>query len=241
MTSGQDVSSHYQHYFQMLKATTEELKSHAFQIRHDVYYVEEQMITEQQVFNQRESDSWDECADHCLLLHKPSQTFIGTVRMIPKSTSPYNSLPVEKHYPMPFDFIGTSIKGLDDCKTGEISRMAILSSFRRRSCDTDFSEMNEQPSDQQNRRFAINYMPMCLTFAAIHLLLASEKEYGIALMEPRLAKLLKRFGVVLMQIGGTVEFYGQRAPFLINPVSTANNLVPEYQGLFDLVGSDLGC
>lgn len=240
MISDQDIKSHYLKYFYTLKASTSELKATAYKIRYQVYYEEENMISSQNVSENFETDGWDSDAVHSLLFHRPSDQPIGVVRLIPLGQNRNKRLPIEEHYKKPFDFGATHISRLNEGKTGEISRMAILSSFRRRPTDRNYAlHSSEDDGSMGGRRFPINYMPMCLAFAAINLMIEAYLDYGVALMEPRLAKLLVRYGVVLKQIGQPFDYFGLRAPYLIFPEQTYRNLSGDFRCLFDTIREQL--
>ena len=54
-----------------------------------------------------------------------------------------------------------------------------------------------------------------------------------AMMEPRLARQLRRFGLLFQQVGAEVEHRGIRAPFFISRDKIFNNLKPECRVLLD--------
>ncbi|EIC28926.1 putative PEP-CTERM/exosortase system-associated acyltransferase [Methylomicrobium album BG8] len=233
--------SHYKKYFCMVKASSPEMKKIAFNIRYRVYFEEQNMIANDALSKERlETDLWDACSIHTLLYHKPSGQPIGNVRLVPLDASPTKTLPIEKTYPNPFDFSRAPVHDIRSGKTGEVSRMLILSSFRRRKSDKSYDLGNEESSeDQSNKRFPINYLPVCLIFATAILMLEEKLDYGVALMEPRLARLLMRFGVGLSRIGEAADYFGLRAPYLIFPELIYKNLSPDYQALYDAIQSEL--
>ncbi|MGJ0486541.1 MAG: PEP-CTERM/exosortase system-associated acyltransferase [Methylomicrobium sp.] len=234
------LTSHYKKYFRMLKATSPEMKKIAYNIRYRVYFEEQNMITADAQGEHLETDLWDPCSIHTLLYHKPSGQPIGNVRLIPLDVSPTKTLPIEEHYPRPFDFGRAPVKDIRRGKTGEVSRMLILSSFRRRKSDHNFDSENEHAMECGNdKRYPVNYLPVCLIFATAILMLEEKLDYGIGLMEPRLARLLTRFGVGLNQIGEATDYFGQRAPYLIFPEPIYKNLSPDYQSLYDAIQSEL--
>lgn len=240
MSGDLDITSHYQKYFYTAKATTSELKKKAYHIRYQVYYEEQKMISAHHVGSNSETDVWDLNSIHALQFHKPSNQPIGNVRLIPLETSVTHNLPIEEHYINAFDFKDSTVTNLRQGKTGEISRMAILSSFRRRASDKEYSYATDgNDSGTGEKRFPINYMPMCLAFTAIILIMEERLDYGAALMEPRLARLLSRFGVDLKQIGEPMDYFGLRAPFLIFPEATYKNLSTDYKTLFDMINQEL--
>lgn len=241
MNGDLDITSHYQKYFYTIKATTSELLKLAYNLRYQVYFEEQKMISAQHIGNQTETDIWDQHSIHCLQFHKPSSQPIGNVRLIPLDASSIDALPIEEHYIKTFDFQDTPLTNLRQGKTGEISRMAILSSFRRRASDKNYSPVTDEMNNGGGeKRFPINYMPMCLAFTAIILMMEAKLDYGAALMEPRLARLLIRFGIELKQIGEPMDYFGLRAPYLIFPELTYQGLSSNYKDLFDFIKQELG-
>jgi N-acyl amino acid synthase of PEP-CTERM/exosortase system len=240
MTGDSDITAHYRKYFYTVKATTSELQKLAYHLRYQVYYEEQKIISPEHVVNHIETDIWDPHSIHCLQFHKPSNQPIGNIRLIPLDTSSTHTLPIEEHYPKNFNFKDMPIKDLRQGKTGEISRMAIVPSFRRRACDKIYKLATDMSCDEKcEKRFSLNYMPMCLAFTAIILMMEAKLDYGAALMEPKLARLLARFGIDLKQIGEPMEYFGLRAPYLIFPDTTYQSLPANYKDLFDLIRQEL--
>ena len=52
-----------------------------------------------------------------------------------------------------------------------------------------------------------------------------------AMMEPRLARQLRRFGFMFNQVGEIVEHRGERAPFIIKISEIPDTLKPDYLAL----------
>lgn len=240
MHSNLSVTDHYSNYFYTRKAMTPALKEQAFYIRYCVYCEELKKLSPKSATELQETDDWDIDSTHVLLFHKTESKAIGNARVIRIDQFSDKKLPIELYYKNAFDFSNVEINSLREGRVGEVSRMALLPYFRRRQCDRDYSvDTVDKHVDTNNRRFPINYLPMCLAYASIALLIEQQLDYGVALMEPRLAKLLVRFGIVLKQIGQPIDHFGLRAPYLIFPENTYQNLTPEYQCLFDTIRSEL--
>jgi len=230
----------YKKNFYTLKATTNQHRELAYQIRYQVYVKEQKYFSERDVIDNCEKDAWDDVSIHSLLFHKASGRLIGCVRLIPLLAKDGNKLPVEVHYPHEFNFKGLAIGHLRAGKTGEVSRMSIISDFKRRKEDKAFSAQDCEDNFEFNkRRYPTNLIPLSLTFAAINLMIEAGLDYGVAIMELRLAKLLTLFGVKLDQIGEPHDYYGLRAPFVIYPELTYQNLKPEYKSLFNAIKEEL--
>jgi N-acyl amino acid synthase of PEP-CTERM/exosortase system len=234
------VLQHYQKYFYAVHANNPELKTLAYQLRYKVYSEE----YGDNVFKagndlEIETDEYDDEACHCLLFHKPTDTPIGYIRLVPYNEKSKRLLPLEHICHNSFDKNLISLAELRTQKTGEVSRMAIESTFRRRAYDVSFQLRDKSSSVANNRRMKINYLPLCIALMGILSAQESKLSYSVALMEPRLAKLLKMFGIQLRQIGSEVEFHGLRAPFIHYPQGSDDRLRTEFRELYALIKEEL--
>ena len=231
---------HYQKYFYAVHANTPELKTLAYKLRYKIYaeeYGENVFKTGKDL--KIEMDEYDDEACHCLLFHKPTHTPIGYIRLVPYNELSKRRLPIEHICHDSFDHNIISLAELRSKETGEVSRMAIESSFRRRAYDVSFQLRDKSNSVGNNRRMKINYLPLCLALMGVLSCQESKLSYSVALMEPKLAKLLKMFGIQLRQIGSAIEFHGQRAPFVLYPQSSYDHLRPGFRELCSQIREEL--
>lgn len=244
MSDREEIGNHYSRYFRMVNVNTEELKTIAHKLRHSVFHEESGYYgLGNSSYKNMEIDEYDEYSLHSLLFHKSSNQAIGYIRLIPPMKNHNSQLPIEKFYGEPFDFRGTCINKMQRENMGEISRMAITSSFRRRVSDNHASNQNYINQSENivytNNRFPINYLPMCLMSAVMYFAYRENMEYGLAMVEPQLAILLRRFGVQFDQIGKPFECFGMRVPYVFYREGTYKNLTPEFLSLFDKICKDL--
>ncbi len=231
---------HYQKYFYAVHANTPELKTIAYKLRYKIYaeeYGEEVFNTGKNL--KIEMDEYDDEACHCLLFHKPTHTPIGYIRLVPYNERSKRQLPIEHICNDGFDTNIISLAELRSKETGEVSRMAIESSFRRRAYDVSFQLRDKSSSGTNNRRMKINYLPLCLALMGVLSCQETKLTFSVALMEPKLAKLLKMFGIQLKQIGSVIEFHGQRAPFVLYPQSSYDSLRPGFRELCAQIKEEL--
>lgn len=231
---------HYQKYFYAVHASTPELKTLAYKLRYKIYaeeYGEEVFKTGKDL--KIEMDEYDDEACHCLLFHKPTHTPIGYIRLVPYNETTKRQLPIEHICQDSFDNNIISLAELRSKETGEVSRMAIESSFRRRAYDVSFQLRDKSSSLSNNRRMKINYLPLCLALMGVLSCQESKLSYSVALMEPKLAKLLKMFGIQLKQMGSVIEFHGQRAPFVLYPQSSYDLLRLGFRELCEQIKEEL--
>lgn len=239
MTTAQALINHYRKYFFVVPANTPELLNIAYHLRYKVYIEECGYHIGKNDFNEIEKDEYDDYSFHSLLFHRPSQEAIGYVRLIPNNKNSMDALPMEKYcknlfiHPYSHETLHTS-------QTGEISRMALISKFRRRSNDTSvYGGTIHEENEGVHSRFTINYLPACLSFMSINLMTIANLNYSVAMMEKPLAILIKRIGIQHKQIGEFVKYHGLRAPFMIFPKETYDHLTPELKGLYDVINEEL--
>ena len=131
--STMDLVTPYHEYFQLVPAETEALKQEVYRIRYDVYCSELGWEDADKHRNGLETDEYDRWSKHCLLLHKPSNSFAGCVRLVraaPDTSHP--GIPLQEHCQEALDPDVLDIDRLPRNTFGEISRLAIRPEFRRR-------------------------------------------------------------------------------------------------------------
>ena len=223
------IASLFDQYFSVIPANTELLIKKVYSIRHQVYC--EELGFEAERANHLEFDEYDLRSSHCLLFHKPSQTYAGCVRLI--MADPHDT---EARFPFEITS-GTQLKwgaepptDYDRHKYAETSRLAITAQFRRRRGETRSpdggSEAIENASTDERRSFPS--VALGLYLAATAIAIDRNLEGVFAIMEPRLARQLRRFGFLFEQVGDVIDHRGKRAPFIINTQQVSTTLKAEY-------------
>ncbi len=132
-----DLVSPYREYFSITMADTDELRKEVYKLRYEVYCRELGWEDPNSFPDGLEKDIYDDCSRHCLLKHKRTGVYAGTVRMVMTDRSPPNRPPV----PMVEHCGDTLFDGpfrpdrLSVGSYGEISRLALHSEFRRRASE----------------------------------------------------------------------------------------------------------
>ncbi len=240
MTSG-DLTQHFNQYFEIVLADTEALRKEAFRVRHQVYC--EELGYEPINRDGLERDNYDDISHHCLLLHKETQRYVGCIRVIPSPNPDSATLPFIKLMGTKLNPKLQSLIDIGEVKYSEISRLAITSSFRRRPGEQQHpdaegtGENNGQSADSERRRLPSMSIGLYLAATAI----CEREDIGtvIAIMEPRLARLLNRYGLNFEQAGDAIEHRGIRAPFVIYTESVLTSMAPDLKSLLNLVRSQL--
>ncbi len=234
------ITSLFNQYFSVVPADSEGLIKEVYRIRHQVYC--EELGFEEQHTNHLEFDEYDLHSAHCLLLHKASQSYAGCVRLIlgdknnPEAKFPFE-ITTGEHLEWDFNKPPSHSR----IKYGETSRLAITSQFRRRRGESKSadggSEGIDNSADDERRRFPS--VALGLYLAATAIALNKQLEGVFAIMEPRLARQLRRFGFIFNQVGEAVEHRGLRAPFIINTREVPETLKPEYLELLKNIQQQL--
>lgn len=233
------IASHFSTYFESDVSNSDESKEASFSIRHNVYA--EELKLEPVTRDMLETDAFDSHSFHCLIKHRVSNIFAGTVRII-QSRNDSERLPIEvycedsitedKYHPKHFarhDIV-------------EISRLAVPAQFRKRQMDNfdgaAVGAINESTySEMELRCFPFIAVGLYLTASAV--LIKNNVEHCYVMVEPRLARSMRLVGLQFEQIGPVVDYHGQRAPFLINPMRVPNNLRPGFKVLLEKIMEDI--
>ncbi len=184
-----DVSNLYQTQYEVLRADSPELLDRVYQLRYQVYCIENQFEDPDQNLGGRETDGDDNRAGHVLLIHRESGEAAGTARVIFPERCDERPLPVERV----LDPDGLRVfRRLPSPSTGEISRFAVSKAFRRQRLAGSYSGVSRVWAAEQR------IMP-CITFGLFRGILDICLDAGIthvsAVMEPALLRLLRRFGL----------------------------------------------
>lgn len=229
------LAEEFTKYFELEFVSNARKQMESFKIRYDVYCKE--LNWEPLNNTELESDEYDKYSYYCLLKHKASGTYAGTIRLIiPPVNEPRKSLAIESHG---LESIKDKNMWPDKCEIGtysEISRLAVTEQFRRRPGEknTSFSFKDIDPfSEEERRNFPNIAMGLYLGGIAVASLCRHERMY--VMVEPRLKKRLERFGLPFQQIGDEIEFRGARAIFYLPSEDFTRHLPPQVLSLYEII------
>ncbi|APZ42975.1 PEP-CTERM/exosortase system-associated acyltransferase [Acidihalobacter ferrooxydans] len=183
---------------------------------------------------EREKDLFDPRSVHLYMQHRSTGHIAGVVRIIPANNFPADMrLPFEAAY----QASGNSFDADSDVSRDriiEISRMAVATEFRRRQGERGspigLGVMNELASSA--RYFPLLPLSLYLSVAAHVELSGQHDTYGYAMMEPRLIRLLHRYGIHFAQVAPTIEYHGERAAYRITLDDVFKNLKEDLRELY---------
>lgn len=205
----------FRRYFEFLPAVDEATRNDAFFIRHEVYCRE--LGFEAVREDERETDDYDRHSLHCVLrtATKPSE-LVGCTRLVlARPEDPMHPLPFEKHCEATLDRSLVDPARLPRSKIAEVSRLAVVSKFRRRKGETKRALTVEERDFGTSVQPRFPYIPVGLYLGTVALAERHGIEYLFTLTEPRLAEHFARLGVSIKPIGGSIEHRGTRIPSMM--------------------------
>lgn len=211
-TIAPSLAADFSRTFDMKLAVDDSTRARVYAVRHQVFCQE--LGYPMQNDGHLEADTYDNQSLHCLLRHKPTQTDVGCLRLV---------LPLADGGGLPFESFGMRYvdrnlldwKALDSKSCCEISRLAVVSQFRKRAGEQSNPEGigdEEEVDAFMRRRFP--FLAVSLYHAVIALILQRNYHSVFMVIEPRLQRHLQRYGVVVRQVSPTFEYYGQRAVYV---------------------------
>lgn len=207
-------------YFEMIPASTDELRNEVYKLRYQVYSTENGDKTGFNNFIDHsdgiEFDEYDSHSSHYLIRHREHGIYMATTRLIlPSASNPEQLFPIEKH---------SQIDDVDLLKTmprhnlAELSRFCVSKEFRRRKNEQYLLITNDAESmiayDQEEKRVS-SHLTLALFACAIRMSYENNIHYWYAFMEPALMRVISALGIHFIGIGPLVNFYGMRKPCVI--------------------------
>ncbi|NTS77740.1 PEP-CTERM/exosortase system-associated acyltransferase [Catenovulum sp. SM1970] len=210
------IAEHFAIFLEPIVAFEPNDKSEVFKIRHNVYCTE--LGFEEERPDQQEKDLFDDYSIHCLIQHKSSKKYAGTIRLItPKKEE--EVLPIEKYCLNAISDDEVHPNDFPKETVAEISRLAVPLEFRKRNADkfdgASTGAINEQTYSEDELR-CFPFIAVGLYMSVANIAFHEKIEHVFVMMEPRLARSLAFVGIQFKKIGPTVEYHGKRAPYYIS-------------------------
>lgn len=235
------LSTHFQSYFRVVLADSPELIERAQRIRYDVYCQEFHYEHEDNCPGGLEKDEYDQYSVHCIVVHTPTDTPTGCVRLIraPRD-NPDLLLPLEKYCGYSLTHPTLHPRYLARTSIVEVSRLAVHTTFRRRPGESE-SPLGRLSSldfpEAERRTFPL--ISLALFAAGAVLLILTQRQNLFVMVEPRLAKRLQATGLPFVQIGDLLDYHGPRAAHYVTIQQILNGMHGELRELYSYVYDSL--
>ena len=236
LLSSVDLGVEFGTYFGVVRATTDELRSEAYAIRHRVYC--EELGFEPIRVDGLERDEYDARAEHVLLGSIATSQFVACARLVQSGVAgPGETLPIEATCAAT---LGARWENLRRAKRiAELSRLAVTADFRRRKGEHDRELAIGEADFGTPSRPRFPYIPGALALAGVALARRLAID-GIALLaEPQVASQLWRLGLHLQQLGGPVQHHGTRVPFVLDVPDALERMRAFMKPLYRTIERDL--
>jgi len=225
-------------YFRTVPAVNDELRRAVFGIRHAVYC--DELGYEPPRPDHLESDPFDARSVHCLLESVRNGEFVGCVRLVlADAANPQSQLPFERLCEDSLDRSIVDPQGLDRTKIAEVSRLAVVSRYRRRKGEQKVPLGIDESDFGTPDRPRFPYIAAGLYLGMI----AQARHHGVEtlfmLTERRLARQLSRLGVNLRTIGAPVEHRGIRYPSMTSVQEVVDGLSFFVRPLFAVIATEV--
>ncbi|MGQ5522120.1 PEP-CTERM/exosortase system-associated acyltransferase [Chitinimonas sp. PSY-7] len=231
-----NLGASFNSYFEIVPALNEASRKEVFRVRHSVYCSDLHFESERE--DGEESDDYDAHSILCLLRTRGSNAKpVGCCRMILTNPAhPAEELPFEHHCTTTLDRSLIDPASLDRRRIAEVSRLAVVSDFRRRKEEQERPiSISEQDFDQVGGASRFPFIPVSLYLACVVISLRVGIDHLFVLTEPRLAKHFSKIGFDIRQIGDAIEHRGLRVPSHLSPAVIEQNLKPMLRPLYEVV------
>lgn len=214
------------YYLTVVQANSKELLDSVFRLRFQVYCRERSFENAAAYPDGRERDDDDARSLHFLVLHRPTNSAVGTVRLILPRVGV--DLPVLR-------LVGSEQRRahLPRETTAEISRFAVPKGFGKR-LRGDLWHGHRDPIADSGARPAPSPLTFGLIRAVVMMCLAGGITHVVAMMEPALLRLLRPLGIEFRPIGQPVEHHGLRQPGWAEMAHLVEGVKQCHPGLWEL-------
>lgn len=228
----------FKQYFEIVPALSDALKDEVYRLRHQVYC--EDLAFEPPRPDKRERDDYDAQSLHLLIRSVQVGDFIGCTRIVrTRPEDPHQPLPFEKSCAATLDRSIVDPAKLGRDTIGEISRLAVISRFRKRKgeAQTPLGNYDKNFGTWKQPRFP--YISSGLFLGVIELACLNGIDTLFMLTEEREVSSISRLGVKIQTIGGPVEHRGKRVPSMIRTRGVLENLSFLVRPLYRTIAAEI--
>lgn len=214
MDSDTDLLAHFMRYFEILRADTPALLEDVFRLRYQVYCVEGAVsgFEPGDYPDGLERDVYDARSLHCLLRHRESDRYAGTLRLVCADAARVDApFPLEVVSGQQMECEYLSIAGQPRHCIAECSRFILARQFRSRRGEQQWADGLAEVTDVNesiDERRAATHPILGLMKAGTMMSWEQGIHYWYAGMEPRMDRRLRRFGLVLEPVSPLIDYFG---------------------------------
>jgi len=219
----------FDEYFEAFLADTPESREMHYRIRYKVYCEEMEYENKNDFSHAQEYDHWDDHSAHFIVKHKESGEWVGAMRLIFQ----YNqNLPIQQHV-----ILNDNIRNTKSGLSVELSRLCVLKEMRRGRRVTypmdgipaEHPEIKESNTMKISMLHNQHLISRQIIWGLLHAASAYCYDQNITnwyfLTTNAIAKLLRKGGLNLLNIGDACYHRGKRYPFKMSVAETYHSQV----------------
>lgn len=229
-----DLGESFSRMFELIPALDDAALEQVYRIRHDVYCRD--LGWEPVREDGMETDEFDRHSLHILLRTRAGEP-VGCTRLIlARPQAPDHPLPFEQSCREVLDRSIVDPATLPRHTLGEVSRLAVLNTFRqRRGEDSSAVSMTEDDFGGPGPQARFPFVPVSLYLGAAAIARRFGVEHVFVLTEPRLASHFSRIGFDIRAVGGAIEHRGTRVPSLLSSSKVVAGLRPLIRPMYEVI------
>ncbi|MDH5547485.1 MAG: PEP-CTERM/exosortase system-associated acyltransferase [Gammaproteobacteria bacterium] len=209
-----NITTHFDQFFLLDYCRSETTIQQCQQLRYHVFCEEKGYFLDYNLNRKVESDEYDARSVHCLITHRNTKIPAATVRLVLADVENLNNLFPIEHFEVLRRLERDQMWRINRINLGEISRFSIASNFRRRPQEKGLEHgiTNETFKEYSNERR--NYGDLTLGLFKAIVTMSHEKNltHWYAMMEPKLIRMLSRYGIQFNAVGPIFNYCGLRQP-----------------------------
>ena len=236
-----NIIDHFNEYFEMVPAISDELKNEAYKLRFQIYCIENNFEAPCQFPDEMEIDDYDQQSVHYLIRHRKSGDYAATTRLILlDANKPEKLFPLELNCEIDNFAV---IQPINRKYLGEVSRFCVSKAFKKRKNEAHTlaaigSDRQEYFSLDEKRTFPL--ISLALIACVIKASHENDIHYLYGTMEPPWLRLLSSFGVNFTKIGPLVDYHGERWPAVIKITEMLDCIAEKNLDIWNFVTNE-GC
>lgn len=229
-----DLLQQFNLQFETVIANTPDLLPLAHRVRYQVYCVENRFENAADHSGALEHDEFDSHAVHSLLVDRRTRDALGTVRLVlPLCDAPHGSFAIQR---LSNDPLLKGSRQLPLHTAAEVSRFSLSREFGRRAATT--RALRGERTDPGAGEASHRNGPL-MRLGLIQTLVRMSMQHGIthwlAVMEPKMLRMLAAMAIHFEPIGGLVEHHGWRQPGFCNVADVLRRVKRERPAFWDVV------
>jgi N-acyl amino acid synthase of PEP-CTERM/exosortase system len=204
-------------YFEMVHATSDELKNEVYKLRYQVYCLETQFENSEHYPDGLEFDEFDYRSDHYLIRHRKSGDYAATTRLIlPDANNLGKLFPVELHCEIDNFAV---MRPFNRGHLGEVSRFCVSKAFKKRKNEAHtLAGINADWHPDNftlDERRSFPHIAIALIACIIKASYENDIHYLFGCVEPAFFRFVSPLGIKFIKIGPIGDYHGERWPAAI--------------------------